>query len=225
MNVSICIATFGDSRWRDLAYSRAYPSALEQGAHEIIMEHQPEGTVASSRNAAAEKAKGDWLCFLDADDELAQGYLSAMRRVYEREQLPAGSQLLLTPAVQFVRNGKPQRARLMPKVDYQQGNYLIIGTLVPRGLFLEIGGFPDEPRYGAWEDWHFWARCQMAGAKVVQVPRATYIAHMEPDSRHRAVPHEERIRWHYEVGRDLFPELYKEDWLQRHLRGQRRVRA
>src|SRR3990172_10108928 len=104
MNVSICIATFGDSRWRDLPYSRAYPSALDQGAHEIIMEHQPEGTVASSRNAAAEKAKGDWLCFLDADDELAQGYLSAMRRVYEREQLPAGSQLLLTPAVHFFLN-------------------------------------------------------------------------------------------------------------------------
>src|SRR3990172_9341450 len=99
MNVSICIATFGDSRWRDLAYSRAYPSALEQGAHEIIVEHQPEGTVASSRNAAAGRARGACPCFLDAHDEPAQGYLRGMGRVYEREQLSAGSRLLLTPAV------------------------------------------------------------------------------------------------------------------------------
>ena len=35
------------------------------------MEHYPDGNVSTFRNEVAKQATGDWLCFLDADDELA----------------------------------------------------------------------------------------------------------------------------------------------------------
>ena len=38
------------------------------------------------------------------------------------------------------------------------------------------------------------------------------------DSRSRSVDHQTRTRWHYEVGRDLFPDVYNEKWAVKHLK-------
>lgn len=220
--ISVVVATYGSEEWRERAQA-AGRSAFPQleGEEEIVYEHQPEGTVATSRNGGAEKAQRPWLLFLDADDELGPGFLRAMRR--ELESDGGGSPLLLTPAVSYVRAGRPSPPRLLPVVNYRLGNYLVIGTLVPRAFFFEIGGFADEPRYGAWEDWHFWARCLHAGARVKGVRKAVYRVNLEPTSRHRGVSNVERIRWHYEVGRDLFPEEYDEGWLAAHTRTAERL--
>jgi glycosyltransferase involved in cell wall biosynthesis len=128
--------------------------------------HDPDGTIASVRNELANTASGEWLCFLDADDELAPGYLGAMERAFEQEVLDGG--LLLTPS----RNHKGVFA---PEKDIFESNWLCIGTLVPKDLFLKVGGFPDYP-YG-FEDWALWVKCVQAGARIVKVPDALYRAH------------------------------------------------
>ena len=132
---------------------------------EILIRHDPDGTIASCRNDLAERATGDWLCFLDADDELAPDFLDAMERAEEQE---VTAPLLLTPS----RNRKGVFA---PEKDIYLSNWLCIGTLVPRDLFLSVGGFQDYP-YG-FEDWALWVRCVQAGARIVKVPDALYIAH------------------------------------------------
>ena len=62
MNVSIVIATHGAEEWRDLAWSRAYPSAAGLGALEVLVHHDPDWTLAEARNETAWTASGDWLC-------------------------------------------------------------------------------------------------------------------------------------------------------------------
>jgi glycosyltransferase involved in cell wall biosynthesis len=182
VKVSICIATFGDPVWEELAEMRALPSAVAQSPYEIIDEYEPEGTIASSRNLAASRATGDWLLFLDADDELAPGYLDAMRRASEQESL--SPPLLFTPAVSQVKGGKRGTPFFFPETRFETGNWIVIGTLVERALFEEVGGFHDyEPGL---EDWHLWSRCVKAGASVVKVPDAIYIAHWRRDSTHHA---------------------------------------
>ena len=166
MNCSILIATYGDQAWEDLAWSRAWPSARDQEPAELLCFHDPEGTIASVRDELGSTAKGDWLCFLDADDELAPGFLDAMARAFEQERLDGD--LLLTPS----RN---HRGVFGPEKPISEGNWLCIGTLVPRRLFIEVGGFPDYP-YG-WEDWALWVKCVQAGARIVKVPDALYRAH------------------------------------------------
>ena len=84
------------------APSRPHPG---QDADELCVLHQPDGTRASSLNQGARQAHGDWLIFLDADDELAPGYVGAMRRALE--QHPDGDLMLFTPAVQHIRKGRP----------------------------------------------------------------------------------------------------------------------
>ena len=180
---SIIIATYGDDSWEALAHSRALPSARSQPAHEVLIGHDPEGSVSSERNALAAEADGDWLCFLDGDDELAPGYLDAMQRALRQERRANGTPLLLTPAVSYVRKNLPGPTKFWPECSLETGNWLVIGTLVPRKLFLKVGGFRDFAH--GLEDWNLWARCVRAGARIVKVRQAVYLAHWNSKSKHR----------------------------------------
>jgi glycosyltransferase involved in cell wall biosynthesis len=196
MRVSVIIATYGDRWWEELALERAFPSAHDQGAHEIIVGHDTHLTIGPVRNVLAEKATGDWLCFLDADDELAPGYLDAMAAV-------GGENVLLTPAVSKVRKGRRSHPTFYPEVPLWQANWLIVGTLLRRDLFKAVGGFNDEPH--GFEDWTLWAKCAKAGARVVKVPKAVYIQHVNPQSKHRLGWRDRRwqVETHQRVEREL----------------------
>ncbi len=180
MQVSVLIATYGSEEWHDLAWSRAWPSAQNQGASEVLVFHDPDGTISSVRNELANTAHGEWLLFLDADDELAPGFLDAMRRAYEQEK-SCGDSFLLTPAVQQIRKAQRWRPHFWPEQSLEDGNWLPIGTLVPRDLFIRVEGFPEFPLY---EDWGLWLKCVRAGARIVKVRRAVYVYHYNPDSEH-----------------------------------------
>jgi glycosyltransferase involved in cell wall biosynthesis len=220
VNVSVIIATYGEQHWNVLAHERALPSTVDQGAHEVIVHHDLNGTIASARNWGAGRATGNWLCFLDADDELAPGYIEAMTAAESRA--PIVGPALLTPAVSYVGSGRPARPKFWPEKSLSEGNWLVIGTLVPRLLFVSIGGFRDWPH--AFEDWDLFARCWKAGAAIVKVPDAVYVAHVRGGSRNRTMSRREQVELHYEIGRDLFPDLYDEAWLERHLRNVPKVR-
>jgi glycosyltransferase involved in cell wall biosynthesis len=195
MRVSVLIATYGSEDWHDLAWSRAYPSAAAQ-TDDVQCFHDPEGSIASVRNELAATAKGDWLCFLDADDELGPGYLDAMAQV-------GGENVLLTPSVQQIRRGRPGTPNFYPEVGLERGNWLIVGTLVRRTLFERAGGFEDYPH--GFEDWSLWYKCHRLGARVVKVPRAIYVQHVNPDSKHRRGWRNRRwqVETHQRVEREL----------------------
>lgn len=206
MKTSIIIATYGEERWKRLAMERPFPSTKDQGAHEIIVGHDTERSLAGVRNTLAEKASGEWLCFLDGDDELAPDYLGAMARAFEQEGgTPLHDGILLTPALSFVVSGRWQERHFQREQPLRDGNWLTIGTLLPRGLFMEVGGFRG---WGLYEDWDLWARCEMAGARIVKVPDALYLAHYSRRSRNRIASRPERNYWHQMIGHDLWPEHY-----------------
>lgn len=217
MKISVVIATYGVDEWKDIAWSRAYPSAINQGAHEVLIGHDAEGTIATVRNGLAEEAEGTYLCVLDADDELAPGYITAMTHAWrewpwpgDAEQLP-----LLTPRVSYVNRGRAQSPKFWPEKPLWEGNWLVIGTLVPRTLFLEVGGFPEAIH--GYEDWALFAKCSKAGSPIVKVPEAIYRAHVRSGSRNRSLSHRDRVYWHYTIGREVFPEHYPPEWLEREL--------
>jgi len=201
MNVSVIIATYGDSDWHVMAAERALPSAYAEtpanSGHHTVGVHLKDGTIAKARNACAARARGDWLCFLDADDELAPGYLEAMGRAAEQNP---GGRVLLTPAVQQIRKGRPGNPFFFPECSLTTGNWLIIGTLIQRDLFNEVGGFSEHPH--GLEDWNLWAKAVKAGATIVKVPDAVYRAHMNPRSKHHVLQRDRRqYMVAYEVAR------------------------
>jgi len=207
LNVSIIIATYGDPSWLTMAEEKALPSAEAQDPFHVIIGHREEGTIAEARNRLAGEARGDWLCFLDADDELGPGYIQAMQRAYEQRGRDDGTPPLLTPAVSYVRKGRKYPPQFNDRgIPLTKDNWLVVGTLVHRDLFMQVGGFSDYPH--GFEDWSLWAKCWKAGAEIVKVPQAVYIAHFNPRSKHRLQWRDRRwqVEMHNKVAAELFPE-------------------
>jgi glycosyl transferase family 2 len=173
--ITVCISTYGDSAWEE----RAVQLAITLGVGTVV-NHDPEGTIASTRNEAAERATGDWLCFLDADDQLDPHFIPWMQKTIERVENP--EQHLFTPSVLQVRGRSRRGPMFYPQCSLETGNWLIIGTLISKRLFMEIGGFREHPH--GLEDWNLWRRAVRAGAEIVKVKRAVYIAHYNHHSKH-----------------------------------------
>lgn len=181
LDVSVVVATFGAGEWITLARERAVPSAQALG---VPVFHVHDFTLHQARNAGLGFVESEWVCFLDADDELEAGYFEAMAE---------GTADLRAPAVRYVRDRRRKWGTRVPRVAGHvhdcraecllEGNYLVIGTLVRAAMLRAVGGFRDWPVY---EDWDAWLRCYRAGATVETIPRAVYRAHVRHDSRNRA---------------------------------------
>jgi glycosyltransferase involved in cell wall biosynthesis len=189
VDVTVCVATFGDSSWVDLARERAIPSIPSD-----LPTVQVHGdTLHGARNHALSVVGTEWVCFLDADDELEPGYFDAME---------AGTAGLRAPMVRYVSRRRPS-VPIFPRVAGHEhhcsalclafGNWLVIGTLVRADLARQVGGFRDYP----WsEDWDLWVRCVAAGATVEGIPGAVYRAHVRHDSRNRGLDPTSRMAAH-----------------------------
>lgn len=180
---AVVVATYGDDSWRELAAGRAVPSAEGETPDDLIVVHEgARSNVAHARNSGAEKARANFIVFLDGDDELAPGYLDALRAAAAEPSRHARPQLLV-PRVQEIDSLGLERAPTFPnrQAPMDELNHCVIGTAVPRLLFRAVGGFrADLPIY---EDWALFLACWRAGARLVDVPDAIYRAFEREDSR------------------------------------------
>lgn len=198
LDVSILVCTYGGAGWAELARTRAVPSAERAGGREVIAVHEPAMTLEDVRNRAALAARGDWLCFLDGDDELEPGYVAAMTAGYGGRRRPA----ILAPAARYVDPRRPRLRRTAAIPNLAAGpidvvNHCVIGTLVPRTLFLDLGGFRHG--YGPYEDWELFLRLLRAGCELVYVPDAVYRVHVTQGSRLTAPAHAARVALHERI--------------------------
>jgi len=210
VKISCLVAAYGEPRWQQLAMERARPSAASQGFDEVITHYERDATLATVRNEAAAQAKGDWLLFLDADDELELGFGDAMRAA----AVGHDAYTLFTPSVRYQRPGRSQpHTRIWPRMDIRRGNWLIIGTLISKRVFKEVGGFRE---YGWSEDWALFAGAINLGCEVVEVPGAVYRAWVNLKSRNRSAHRLEMLYWHAAIGHDLWPDIYESPTVEEH---------
>lgn len=199
---TVVVATFGDSSWQRLADRAAY-SVKSQA--EVVRYHGGE-SVAEARNAALALVQTEFVIFLDADDILEGGYISAMKQ---------GSADIRAPRVRVIHNGRGMyREPMMPWVSncahvnrhpgeecvgecLQYGNWVVIGAAARTELLRDVGGFHDEPIY---EDWALWLRCWAAGATFEPIHEAIYRQHIRGESRnHFGEAFDDRHAWHHRI--------------------------
>jgi GT2 family glycosyltransferase len=191
VDVTVVVATYGDGKWPRLALDRAIPSVDALGVHWV---HCHADTLHDARNGALEMVDTEWVCYLDADDELEPGYFDAMA---------AGTADVRAPSVRYVLHTGRSREPYIPKVAGHHhtcnaeclvyGNWLVVGSLIRRHHVIELGGWRD---FDWSEDWDLWLRAHLAGLSIEGLPDAVYRAHVRPDSRNRGATQAERERSH-----------------------------
>jgi glycosyltransferase involved in cell wall biosynthesis len=200
MDVTVCIGTFGDKSWIDLA-----KRAIASVPNDVPVIHRHEESLSAARNACLESVSTEWVIHLDADDELEPGYIDAMAQ---------GTADVRAPMARYMVNGI-ERNLWQPRVwghthdctgeCLTDGNWLLIGCAVRADMLREIGGWHEHP----WsEDWCTWIRCWQAGASFELVREAIYRAHVRPDSRNRGATQRAKNEAHWEIHRENFPEQY-----------------
>jgi hypothetical protein len=196
MEITVAVATFGELRWQTWAQHRAVPSAERLGVPVVC--HHSSGGLDDARNEALEKVDTEWVIYLDSDDELEPGYISAMT---------GASGDVRVPRVRYVRSHTRAPA-LMPRVPGHQhacsagcladGNWIVIGACTRVDLIRRVGGWRD---FNLFEDWDLWARCWQAGADIQPAPGAVYRAHVHANSRNRGPSRAVRLEVHRAIAR------------------------
>lgn len=202
MDVTVVVATFGDPEWVDLAKKRAIPSAKALG---VPVVHAHGDTLSEARNAGLDEVTTEWVCHLDADDELEPGYFEAIAT--------SGADVR-APAVRYINRNVINHPK-MPRVAghghdctgdcLTEGNWLVIGSVARTQLLRDVGGHLE---FDWSEDWSLWLRCHLAGATIEAVPTAIYRAYVRRDSRNRGADHATRMRVHHEIARAHMPWRY-----------------
>ena len=136
-------------------------SFIHSSVHPIRLVKQANSGVAAARNNGVAASKGEYLCFLDADDWWEPMFLEEMDRLI-KEYPDAG--LYATNYV-YYKPGKTRVALNLNRgyMDYPDA-YLhsemmpvtSITTCMPRKVFDEMGGFPFGIKLG--EDFLLWAK-------------------------------------------------------------------
>lgn len=197
LDVTVVVATYGDVKWYDLAIERAIPSAEALG---VPVVHAHRTTLHGARNAGLDQVRTEWVCHLDADDELTPGYFDAMAQ---------GTADLRAPSVLYVRPiVSDPAAPIMPRVAGHEhdctadclsfGNWLVIGTVARAELLRSAGGWRD---FDWSEDWDLWVRAWQAGATIEAIPDAVYVAYVRYNSRNRGRTRRAKLAAHRAIAR------------------------
>jgi len=191
-SVTVIVGTFGDeATWKPLA-DRAVESAVQQTVlpDEVLWVHRD--TLQEARNTGAEMAASEWLIFLDADDELDSQYIESMLR--------APGDLRRPMTIGVYEDGSEDDAPIfIPRKPLLEANFIVIGAMVKRSTFIEVGGFRELP---CLEDWDLWLRVVINGASVADAHGAIYRVSVNDNGRNH---HQDSGRIYNAIQREYRP--------------------
>lgn len=141
----------------------------------VVDANEKQGS-AYARNMGARAASGEKLLFVDADDEIAPGYVQAMADALDREDFVTASHDAETLNPEWLR-GAHGPVRRDPN-DSQARQWGVLpfadagSTGIRRAVFDRVGGFPEElPRM---VDIAFSWDVQLSGTRLGYAPEAVY---------------------------------------------------
>lgn len=129
--------------------------------HAIRVIRQPNAGVSAARNNGVSASRGEYICFLDADDWWEPTFLEEMDKLisaYPNAGLYATNYIYYKPGKTHVALTFKTGYINYPQSYYQSGAMPVtsITACMPRKVFDEMGGFPLGVKLG--EDFLLWAK-------------------------------------------------------------------
>jgi GT2 family glycosyltransferase len=146
----------------------------------------PHAGISAATNAAAAMATGEWLAFVDQDDELVPGALSKVRSAVCAE--PAAEVVYGDFAV-VDEHGRPVARSYKPSFCPEllcSFPYLTHLVCVRRELFARLGGLRS--RFDGAQDFDLHLRLAETASTFVRVPEVLYLQRMHDASTARGNP-------------------------------------
>lgn len=164
--------------------------AVLNGTSAVVASQTNQG-VSVARNNGIVMAKGDYICFLDADDWWSPAFLEEMDE-FIKDYPEAG---IYGVNYYYVKNGRSQSRIDIPTgyIDYfaeyakiMQMPITSISVAIPRGVFDEVGYFRPELKLG--EDFDLWLRIAFKHKVAFLNSRLAYY-NQDVDVKGRGVGH------------------------------------
>ena len=175
-----------------------------------LIEMESNGGAARARNAGLHMAQGDYIAFLDDDDEYLPQHLLRLVDAL----LSSGAHFAYTRADYLTETHSAQGLSLTRSTPFAQQTYsretLLVGNYIPtptwcfsRSLLKNAGDFNES--FEAWEDWEWLIRAS-AHTPFVCVPQTTVLVHQrQGDAGHLGVKHRPYMRQWFERVYALHP--------------------
>lgn len=133
----------------------------------------------ASRNLGAARASGEWLAFLDSDDEWEDEKLSTQLAAVGTARACVTSSWLIDESDGFLGMGETSSSAPHALALFNPYRAAPSSLLIERTLFQSLGGFPEDREVQGSEDWLFMVKLHQAGVDpvVVQRPLVRYRIH------------------------------------------------
>jgi glycosyltransferase involved in cell wall biosynthesis len=178
--------------------TQAIAASAAAGDSRIRVVSQPNTGTAAARNAGAAETSGDWLLFVDADDLLYSDYLERMSDFMSRHPgydvyscnvdvlLPDGRTRPMWSGARF------REPFSVTAVDQILESSIVLMSPVKRTVWARLGGFRDLHS----EDYDFWLRALLGGARHIFNPDTLAAYRRRPGSKTRSLVSEaESFLW------------------------------
>jgi teichuronic acid biosynthesis glycosyltransferase TuaG len=132
------------------------------------------GNPASPRNLGLQEARGEWIAFLDDDDNWLPRKLELQLPHLVSEFQVVSSNALSTRGGTYPLPGQPPRE--FGRHELLLDNWVIMSTAVAlRKAVIEVGGFRTDPRLTGLEDYCLWLDLAERGARFLLSPEIVAI--------------------------------------------------
>lgn len=152
----------------------------------VSVSSQANAGTGAAISAAIERATGEFIAQLGADDELLPNYCATVSALIDAHP---GFDIYASNAYRLHPDGRRTLYHTGPRFGRQMSVTTddlldapqIFGTAAfRRTLFAQVGGFRSE-FYN--EDYDFWLRCMMAGARHVYIPEPLALYRVRPGQK------------------------------------------
>jgi GT2 family glycosyltransferase len=135
---------------------------------EVELVSQENAGLVRTCNRAVSAARGEWFCFLSADDRFAPTYVEEL---LETVLASEGASFAYCDAELFGAQSGVQRSLAFDPVTLARVNFVNGCALTRRADYIAVGGYDEELEAVGFEDWDFWLRMVASGRRGAYLPK------------------------------------------------------